>query len=123
MTKSEYLSAYYFALRYEEWKSEYESLADTSKAITYSDMPKGSLNVSSPTERAAIRRAELLHKIELIEQTALEASGDLYQYLIKAVTNEDVYYHHLKTIMDIPCGKDLYYEIRRRFYYLLSKKI
>lgn len=123
MTKEERECAYWYALRYNSWRSEYNALADTSRGIMYSDMPKGSLNTASPVERAAIRREELLQKIELIEQTAIEASPDLYQYILFAVTNKGKSFTYLKNVMDIPCDKDTYYEARRRFYYSLSQHI
>lgn len=123
MTKEQYLSAKYFSLRYNEWKLEYADLCDTSRAITYSDMPNGSMSTESPVELAAIRLEAIGSNIRLIEQTAEEAAGGLYPYLLKAVTNEGITFNALKMLEDIPCERDMYYRIRRKFYYLLSKKI
>ena len=58
----------------------------------------------------------------LIEQTALEADPDIYQYLLKAVTQEGVTFWYLKKIMDMPCGRTMYYDRRKKFYWLLSHK-
>ena len=80
MTKEQYLSAKYFSLRYNEWKLEYADLCDTSRAITYSDMPNGSMSTESPVELAAIRLEAIGSNIRLIEQTAEEAAGGLYPY-------------------------------------------
>jgi len=123
LSKEQFLSAKYFALRYNEWRMEYDALHDTARAITYSDMPKGSLLTESPVEEAAIRCEGVLRKIKLIEQTASEAGGDLHQYLLKAVTNEGITYNALRTLNEIPCSHNTYYKIRRRFYYLLAQKI
>lgn len=123
MTKEERESAYWYAMRYNKWRAEYNALADTSKAIQYSDMPKGSLNTESPVERAAIRREELGAKIKLIEQTAIAASPELYQYILFAVTNKRTSFAYLQSMMNIPCDKDTYYEARRRFYYYLAQHI
>ena len=123
LTKEQFLSAKYFALRYNEWRLEYASLHDTARAITYSDMPKGSLTTSSQVEENAIKCERILRKIELIEQTAIEASPELYQYLLKAVTNDGITYNTLKILNDIPCAPNTYYNIRRRFYFLLAQKI
>jgi len=123
MTKEQYLAAKYYALRYNEWRMEYDALHDTARAITYSDMPKGSLLTESPVEEAAIRCEGVLRKIKLIEQTACEAGGDLHQYLLKAVTNKDITYHQMKVLTDIPCGRDLFNHMRRHFYFLLASKI
>jgi hypothetical protein len=50
----------------------------------------------------------------------MEADKDLYLYLLKAVT-EGLSYTHLKTKLDIPCGKDMYYDRYRKFFWLLSE--
>lgn len=113
---------YYFCLQYNEWKDELTYKCDTVKSVKITDMP-GAHQTSDDTELLATRRAELSRKCELIEQTAIEAGADLYQYIIKAVTNEGITYNYLSAVMDIPCGKDMYYDRRRKFYWLLSKKI
>ena len=123
MTKEQYLAAKYYALRYNEWRLEYQAMADTARAITYSDMPKGSLNVESPVEEAAIRCQAIGEKIRIIENTAKKAGGDLSEYILKAVTNKDIAYHQMKVLTDIPCGRDLFNHMRRHFYYLLSQEI
>ena len=123
MSKAQFLSAKYYALRYNEWVLEYKALCDTSQAITYSDMPNGSMNTNSAVEEAAIKAEAIHDKIRLIEQTAHDASPELAQYVLKAVTNYDVTFHMLKTLTDIPCGKDMFNNARRRFYYMLYQKI
>ena len=77
---------------------------------------------SDATQQLAIRRAQLEKNCELIEQTAIEADPDIYQYLLKAVTNEDVTYRYMRMIMGIPCGKKMYYDRRRKFYWLLDQR-
>ena len=123
MSKAQYLSAKYYALRYNEWINEYRAICDTSGGISYSDMPKGSLNTESPVERAAIRAEEVYDKIRMIEKTAFEASPELSDYIMMAVTNTDITYHQLKILKNIPCGKNMFYNARRRFYWLLYQKI
>ena len=123
LSKMQFLRAKYYALSYNEWRAEYNSIADTARGITYSDMPKGSLNVESPVEEAAIRVQDLGDKLRLIESTAYEAAGDLYPYLIKGVTNEGITFNALKLLEEIPCEAKTYYRIRRRFYFILSQKI
>lgn len=122
LTKNEFLSAYYYAMRYNEWKDEYESLQDNLGAINYDGLPKGNA-LGNPTEDTGSMMAELKARIEKIEQTVVETDDMLYKYLLKAVTNEGITYNYLQMVMNIPCSKNTYYERRRRFYYLLSKKI
>lgn len=123
ISKHKFLQAYHFCLQYHEWLDELGKEIITMGAQSLDDMPKGKGETSSATERIAIRRAELKRKCELVEQTAIEADPDLYPWILKAVTNEGASYKWLKSRMQIPCGKKMYYDRRRKFYYLLSKKI
>lgn len=113
---------YHFCLQYHEWKDELKYKCDTVKSIEVTDMPVAHSN-SDQVQTLATRRVELSQKVKLIEDTAKEADADIYKYIIKAVTNEGITFNYLKTVMDIPCGKDMYYDRRRRFYWLLSQKI
>lgn len=120
--KYRFRELYYHCLQYKEWKDElkYNTNAVQSPKMTGSVI---SGKYGDSTALLAERRIELQKKCELIEQTAIEADPDIYPYIIKGVTNDWVTYNYLKNVMNIPCGKDLYYERRKRFYYLLSKKM
>jgi len=122
ISKHTFLMALHFAYQYNDWKAERDRLVNTSRAITYSDMPHGT-SIPNPTEEVGMRIAELSDRIELVEQTAKEADAEIYPWLLKAVTEENVGYDFLKLRHEIPCGKDMYQERRRKFYYLLSGKI
>ncbi len=123
LRKYEFLHVYYYCLRYNEWRDELAYKTDTVKSIEISDAPRGSGNEGNATEDLAIRRAMLSKNCEVLEQTAIEADADLYQYIIKAATNEHITYDYLKLIMDIPCSRNTWYQRRRKFYWLMSKKI
>lgn len=114
--------AMHFAYQYHEWLRELSGLTDTSKAIVYSDMPKGSIN-PDPTCDLVARREKLVRKKELVESCAKEADPELYEYIMLGVTNEGINYTSLSTLRGIPCSKGTYYERLRKFYYLISKKL
>lgn len=122
LKKAECLTAKYFALQYNELIQEYKDLDNFLHASASDGLPHGS-EVGQPTERMAVRMAELRDKIEKIESTAMEADPVIAKYILKAVTNDNVTFKQLQTLMDIPCGRDLYYEKRRKYYYLLAHKI
>lgn len=121
ISKHRFLELYHFCMQYKEWKAELEALTDTVKAIGYSGEIKGS-SMKSVTEELAMKRAELSKKCELIEQTAIEADPELYQYIIEGVTEEYASYKYLSATMKIPCSQNTYYERRKKFYWLLSEK-
>lgn len=56
----------------------------------------------------------------IIEEAMRSACGrkdmDLYPYILRGVTEDHCYCHTL--VLDgMPCGKDVYYRIRRKFYW------
>lgn len=122
ISKHKFLQAYHYCLQYHEWLEELKKDITTTGTQTTDGMPKGKGELSSTTESIAIRRAELRRKCELVEQTAIEADPVLYPWILKAVTNEGASYKWLKSRLDIPCSRNTYYERRRKFYWLLSKK-
>lgn len=122
ITKHRFAELYHFCMQYPEWKDELNYKTDNINSIDISDMPVNHNNVSS-VEKLALRRLQLESKCKIIEQTAIEADPELYQYILKAVTNEGISYNYLKMVMNIPCGKKMWYDRRRKFYYLLSEKI
>lgn len=118
----EFYMAMHFAYQYHEWKRELSGLTDTSKAIQYSDMPKGSMD-PDPTGELVERRERLVRSIDIIESCARRADPELYEWIMLGVTNDGVNYDSLLTLKGIPCSRNTYYDRRRKFYYLLSKKI
>jgi hypothetical protein len=107
-------------LQYPFWKRTYAALLDLSIASSkLTGMPSGG-SVSDVTYKSATRRSHYAEKIKLVEDTAKEADPYLYEYILKAVT-EELSYTYLKTKMQIPCGRDMYYDRYRKFFWLLSK--
>jgi hypothetical protein len=123
LSKEEFLSAKYYALRYNAWLAEYNSLKDSMGAITVDDMPHAKNNISNPNQRLAERRAELREKMEIIEQAAKDANPEIARELMIMATNYDMTFERLKAECDIPYESTQFYKYRRKFYYLLSKKI
>jgi len=121
ISKNRFWELYYWCLQYGEWKDELKYKTDTVGAMEITDMPM-SRNIGDATQQLAMRRTMLEQNCRLIEQTAIEVDPDIYQYILKAVTEEDVTFRYLKMIMEIPCGKDMYYDRRRKFYWLLDKR-
>lgn len=111
---------YYFCLQYNDWVKEVRENRLLS-SIEQGEVRGGS--IGRPTESSGIRNAELTRRIELIEQTAIEADPEIYQYILLNVTNEGYGYTHLRMVKGLKVGKNKFYHGRRRFYYLLSKKL
>lgn len=118
--KHRYYELKHFCLQYGEWKKEY---ARCNESIIYASKfeREPASNVHSDlTAKYAIKKLQYGTRIKLIERIALEADEFLYPYLLRAVT-EGLSYTHLKARHDIPCGRDMYYDRYRKFFWLLSE--
>lgn len=109
----------HFCLQYPEWKKAYHSSPNISLSVI--DVIPRNSSYSDPTSKEAIRKIYYKEKMDLIERTAMDADQELHDYILKAVT-EGLSYTYLKSTFDIPCGKDLYYNRYRRFFWLLDKE-
>lgn len=109
----------HFCLQYPSWKKEYDILQVPSISSSMMErFPSISLH-SDPTASFAMRRTYYAERIHLIEKTAMEADKYLYNYILRAVT-EGLSYTYLKSRLNIPCGRDMYYDRYRKFFWLLS---
>lgn len=107
-----------FCEQYPEWKEELKEITSV-KSQVITGMPTGKGNTTSITEDLAIKRQQLTEKCELVEQTAIQADAELYQYIIKNVCYE-LPYKYLN-YLEMPCSRRAFYDKRRYFFYLLDK--
>ena len=110
----------HFCLQYPEWKKAYAEFSDVSLPLSMIERLPTSNIPGDPTAKRAMMKAYYSDKIKLIEKVALETDIYLHNYILRAVT-EGLSFTYLKTRLDIPCGKDMYYDRYRRFFWLLSK--
>ena len=110
----------HFCLQYPSWKKAYAELEDVSIGSSAIErLPMANMH-SDPTTRQAIKRSYYSKRIKMVERAAREADDLLWEYILKAVT-EQLSYNHLKTKLSMPCSKDTYYDRYRRFFWLLSE--
>jgi hypothetical protein len=136
ISKYRYLELHSFCLQYNEWKDKLKYQTNALKSQQLTGMPFVG-GTSDSTQSLATKRLELAKNCELVERTVLEAITtlkkgssskylyegdyhDLFEHMLKAVTNDDITYTYLDQIMRIPIGRDCYYMFRRYFYYLLD---
>ena len=118
--KHRYYELKHFCLQYPLWKNAYADFDDASIALSMIGGAPTSNMPGDPTAKRAIMKAYYMEKIELLESVALKTDLYLHKYILKAVT-EGLSYTYLKTKLDIPCGRDMYYDRYRRFFWLLSE--
>ena len=121
ISKHRYYELKHFCLQYPTWKKAYAAIDEMAiyspelgRVISISNLP------NDPTGRCATVKAHYAERMKMVEQAAIQADSELYPYILKAVT-EDLSFNYLKTRLDIPCGKDLYYDRYRKFFWYLSK--
>lgn len=118
--KHRYYELKHFCLQYKEWKKEYARCNDAVIFAAQLDRMPSSNTPSDVTAKYAIQKIYYADRIKLIERIAVEADNFLYPYILKAVT-EGLSYTNLKSVHNIPCGRDMYYDRYRKFFWLLSE--
>lgn len=119
--KHRYYELKHFCLQYPIWKKAYLELDGMSKKPAEPMNILASQDHSDPTSQCAIKKAFYSERIEMIDNVAFQTDRTLANYIIKAVT-EGWSYDILKARLEIPCCKECYYELYRRFFWLLSKE-
>ena len=120
ISNERYRELYYFCLQYDERKQKLETLRGLQRS-PQDGQPHGS-SVSDPTAKNGAIAATLSRDNEIIEQAAIESGGgDLYQWLFKAVTHNYTY-DNMRVYYNMPCCKNEFTKIRRKFFYLLDQK-
>ena len=118
ISKHRYYELKHFCLQYKEWKDLCGSMGYSS----CSEIRTGSTEWSDPTGRKAIFLERYIIRMRFVEDTADEVAGNLSNYILQSVT-EGKTYTALKTVYNIPLGRDKFYELYRRFFWLLSNKM
>lgn len=121
--KERYYELKHFCRQYPVWKKAYNALDGFSKHPEDIEalVRQKHIKASDPTSHIAESKIRFSRKIDMVERCANEADSILYPYIIKYVT-KGYSYNALKLNDNIPCGKDIFYDTVRKFYWLLSKE-
>lgn len=117
--KNRFYELKYFCLQYPLWKHAYDAL----DGVRISSLDLSRIQVSYSTDILGSimdERNLYLERMELVEKAARETDPYLASYILKAVT-EGLSFTNLKSRLEIPCGRDMYYDRYRRFFWLLNK--
>lgn len=120
ISKHRYYELKYFCLQYPLWRRAYE-LLDGLQLCSYDLVYVSNSDISDVTGKCVEEREIYLERMKTVEQAAIEADPYLASYILKAVT-EGHSYNYLQTKLNIPCGRDMYYDRYRRFFWILSQE-
>ncbi len=123
LPKEDYLTAIHYSLRYPLWKEEVETMADTSKAIAYDkDKVQSSSDYDSTFEAAVkIVESNKQHKMQIVDDTIQKVAGGL-DYWLRLGVCYGLTFDQIKG-KGLPCERDAYYLMRRKYYYYLVQRI
>lgn len=115
-----YYELKHFCLQYPLWKKDYQAIDGyASRAASVIEV-SGDGSVGNPTCKYAESRLYLGERIQIVEVAAQEADSTLWPYILRGVT-DGISYEGLRAKHGLPCCKETYYDIYRRFFWLLSK--
>ena len=119
LDKDRYYELKHFCLQYPTWKEAYYSLDGYFARATNEHVDGGEL--PDPTERIAEARYSFYKRMSMVEEAAAETCLELKDYILVGVTT-GVSYDFLRLNCGVPCCKDVYYELYRKFFWILSRK-
>lgn len=118
--KHRYYELKHFCLQYPIWKKAYNALDGVSGNGSFLSIVSKTNTRIDPVAKCVEAKMYYLDRMNLVNNAAKEADEALAEYIVVAVT-EGLTYTYLSMKMDIPCSRDYYYEVYRRFFWLLSK--
>lgn len=111
-----------FCRCYPLWVRELQTLPDGNRAIQYDKDKVQTSNQYDATAELALKRVETERKVNLIRTTAMTASPELWEWIIKGVTTNDYTIEELIR-QGMPASRNYYSKVKSYFYYLLSRRI
>lgn len=123
LPKETYLMCIHYALQYRDWKAMLDADRDTRGAIRYDKDKIQTTNDYDSTSETAMRMVEIAGKVNLIDSVIISAcdGSNLDKWLRLSVCYGFTFWQ--LSADGMPCGRRMFYDIRQRFYYELSKII
>ena len=111
-----YYELKHFCLQYHRWEKILRSFTyvRSNDVIHISDK-----DISDPTCKIAMAETYCQNRIAMVRKAALETDKIFCDFILKAVT-QGYSYNTMRTKYDVPCGKDIWYEMYHKFFWLLD---
>lgn len=121
INKHRYYELKHYCLQYPVWKKNYAMFDNTGLPLSIVGKGPTSNTPGDPTGERAVIKAYYNRKIKMLEDIAMRTDPYLCEYILKAVTQE-LSYNYLRTRLEMPCGRDMYYDRYHKFFWLLNKE-
>lgn len=116
LDKHRYYELKHFCMQCPTWKKELLYL-DGWNGQEHSAL-KGH-ELVRPSEAVAIKRAFFIERIEMLHKAAFETDPVLGDYILEGIVTGKSY-EVLNAFKRVPACKDVYYELYRKYFYILS---
>lgn len=118
ISKHRYYELRHFVMQLPEWRMALKALDGFAK------VPKEqfifSSEISDPTAACAAARERITKKIQMVRKAAHDADPAIGDYILQGILNEWSY-DVVRTKYNIPCSRDEYYILYRKFFWLLNQ--
>lgn len=122
ISKHRYHELRHYCLQYPDWKRLYSQLDSfTVKSGSISKIPDANSH-GDPTSRLAFAKVYYSDRIDMVDRVAKETDETLAPYILECVTQGMSYDDLVSRHKVLPCGKDLFYVLYRKFFWNLSRE-
>jgi len=120
ISKHCYYELKHFCLQYNEWRNLIFSQGrNLTKSFEYHGHKQ--VEFEDPVGDEVCRVEQAKRNIKLVEESAACTDEFLKGYILESVTQERSY-TYLKLIENMPCGRDKFYILYHKFFWILSHK-
>ena len=113
-----YYELKHFVMQYPLWKEHYDIL-DGIKSSSVIVLGEPRVHTSH-VEEDAIRKIFYTDRMNMVKKAAQDADPVIGSYILKGIL-QGFSYDKLSARYKVPCSRDEYYKLYRRFFWLLSK--
>lgn len=122
ISKHRYYELKHFCLQYPEWVEQVNDILWIKSGDQVLPVSKTKRYRNNGMEYITDILEKYEWKIRLVDQCCLEADEELSDWLLMAVT-EGKTYENLRTMYDIPCSRNTFYDRYRKFFFIISQKL
>lgn len=119
--KERYYELLHFVKQYPIWTKALASLTSMAESpIRMDAFARAKGCPADPVAKCAEAREAYKKKIDIVDRAIMETDPEIGSMIFIGVT-EGYSYEVIKARYNIPCGRNTYYELYRKFFYVLNK--
>lgn len=119
--KHRYYELKHFCMQYSDWRRAYTLLDGMPNRSETAMIFAVRRATGDPTGNKAVAKAFYSERMDMLERVAAWTDPIIGVYILQGVT-KGISYDTLNAGTPVPCCKDIYYDLYRRFFWLLDKE-